>query len=388
MLQRMAQPSSRSLEVVIPVLNEQGALAQSLRRLHEYLTATFAADEWQITIVDNGSTDSTPQIAQALASDLPSVRLLSLTQRGRGLALRTAWSQSEADVLCYMDVDLSTDLRALPPLIAPLLSGHSDLAIGTRLAGGSRIERGAKRELISRAYNKLLKVTLAARFSDAQCGFKAITRDAAQSLLPAVQDNGWFFDTELLMAAQRTGMRIHEVPVDWIDDKDTRVQIVPTAVGDLRGIARLLASARLTRFLAIGVISTIAYAVLYLLMRPGLGAGGANAAALAITAVANTQANRALTFGIRGRRGLLRQHTMGAGVYVLTLGLTAGALSLLHLADTTPARWLELSVLIAASVCATATRFALLRSWVFAHRTLGFGRRVRALAPPPANPAN
>lgn len=384
----MNKPGERRVEIVIPVLDEQAALTPSLRRLHEYLSTEFTAARWQITIVDNGSTDNTPQIAAALVADLPGVRVLSLDERGRGFALRAAWSISDADVLCYMDVDLSTDLRALPPLLAPLLSGHSDLAIGTRLAGSSRTQRGAKREFISRSYNKILKVALAARFSDAQCGFKAITRDAAERLLPEVQDNSWFFDTELLIAAQRAGMRIHEVPVDWVDDTDTRVQIVPTAVGDLRGIARLLASARLTRFLAIGIASTVAYAILFLLMRPGLGAGGANAAALAITAVANTQANRALTFGVKGRAGLLRQHLMGAMVYVLTLGLTAGALSLLHFAYPAPARSLELTVLIAASVCATATRFALLRNWVFAHRALGFGRRIPALSPPAATTAN
>jgi putative flippase GtrA len=323
---------------------------------------------WRIVIADNASTDETPRIAAALAAELTGVEVLRLPLRGRGRALRAAWLGSDAEVVCYMDVDLSTDLRALLPLVAPLVSGHSDVAIGTRLHRGSQVVRGARRELISRSYNRLLRVTLGARFSDAQCGFKAMRTSAARRLLPAVRDDSWFFDTELLMLAQREGLRIHEVPVDWIDDPDSRVDVVRTALEDLRGIGRLLAAARLTRFLGIGVVSTLAYALLFLALRAPLGIAGANAAGLAITAVANTQANRCLTFGLRGRSGLLRQHAMGAVVYVLTLGLTSGALLVLHSLDARPSRPLELAVLIAAGVCATVTRFVALRSWVFARR--------------------
>jgi hypothetical protein len=173
-----------------------------------------------------------------------------LGQKGRGRALRAAWSASDADVLCYMDVDLSTDLRALLPLIAGLISGHSDVAIGTRLAPGAHIVRSRKREFTSRAYNGLLHVVLRARFSDAQCGFKAIRADVARLLLPEIEDDGWFFDTELLMTAQRRGLRIHEVAVDWVEDADSRVEIVPTALHDLRGMLRLLLRARHTASLA------------------------------------------------------------------------------------------------------------------------------------------
>jgi glycosyltransferase involved in cell wall biosynthesis len=355
------------VEVVVPVHNEQATLVESIRRLHDHLTAELPFS-WRIVIADNASTDQTPRLATALADDLPGVSVLELDRKGRGRALRAAWLRSDAEVLCYMDVDLSTDLNALLPLVAPLVSGHSDLAIGTRLARGSHVVRGAKREFISRAYNHLLRVSLGARFSDAQCGFKAVRSDAAHRLLPAVRDEEWFFDTELLVLAQREGLRIHEVPVDWIDDPDSSVDIVRTALDDLRGIARLLAGARLMRFLAVGVCSTIAYALLFLLLRGPLGAGGANALALAVTAVANTQANRRLTFRVRGRAGLVRQHAMGAVVYVLTLGLTTGALAVLHALDPAPSRTLELAVLLVATVCATVTRFVALRTWVFAHR--------------------
>jgi glycosyltransferase involved in cell wall biosynthesis len=362
-----AAASLPSVDVVVPVHNEQAILPASIRRLHEYLSAELPLD-WRIVIADNASSDETLRIGLALAADLPGVELIALTEKGRGRALRAAWERSDADVVCYMDADLSTDLRALAPLLAPLLSGHSDVAIGTRLAPGSRVVRGAKRELISRGYNRLLHTVLGARFSDAQCGFKAVRTDAARRLLPGVRDEGWFFDTELLVLAQREGMRIHEVPVDWVDDPDSRVDLVRTAIDDLRGIARLLSEARLIRFLAVGLGSTVAYALLFLALRGALGAEGANALALAVTAVANTQANRRLTFRISGRRDLIRQHAMGAFVYALTLGLTSGALAVLHGLDPGASRILELTVLVAAGVGATVTRYMALRSWVFARR--------------------
>ena len=189
-----------------------------------------------VTVVDNGSTDATALVAAGLAAELEGVRAVRLTEKGRGRALRAAWSTSTARVVAYTDVDLSTSLDALLPLVAPLLSGHSDVAIGTRLAPGARVVRGPKRELISRIYNLVLKTILGNGFSDAQCGFKAARTEVAQKLLPLVEDNAWFFDTEFLVLAERSGFRIHEVPVDWVDDPDSRVDIVQTARDDLRGV--------------------------------------------------------------------------------------------------------------------------------------------------------
>jgi len=226
------------VDIVVPVRNEERDLEPSIRKLVRYLREGFPFTA-RVTIADNGSTDATWLIANALACELDEVRAVHLEQPGRGRALRAIWSASDAEILAYMDVDLSTDLNALLPLVAPLLSGHSDLAIGTRLARGSRVVRGPKRELISRCYNMLLHAYLGARFSDAQCGFKAIRREQARALLPLTQDTSWFFDTELLVLAERAGLRIHEVPVDWIDDLDSRVDIVATALADLRGMARL-----------------------------------------------------------------------------------------------------------------------------------------------------
>ena len=231
------------LEVVVPVFNEERVLASTVHRLHHHLS-TALPFSWQITIADNASTDGTEQIGRELAGNLAGVKYLRLAEKGRGRALRTAWRISRARVVSYMDVDLSTDLQALLPLVAPLLSGHSELAIGSRLATGARVTRGVKRELISRSYNRILKLALRARFSDAQCGFKAVRGDVLRALLADVRDEAWFFDTELLVIAQRRGMRIHEVAVDWVDDPDSRVALVATALADLRGVGRLLLAPR------------------------------------------------------------------------------------------------------------------------------------------------
>jgi putative flippase GtrA len=232
-------PLTTDVEIVIPVYNEEAQLTASITALRTYLDTSFPFSA-TVTIVDNASTDGTSRIASELAATLPRVGAIRLRQKGRGLALRTAWSQSTAAVVAYMDVDLATGLDALLPLVAPLLSGHSDLAIGSRLANGAHVVRGTKREFISRGYNLLLRSALRSACTDAQCGFKAMRRDTALELLPLVQDNEWFFDTEVLVTAQRIGLRIHEVPVDWVDDIDSRVDIVHTALGDLRGVARML----------------------------------------------------------------------------------------------------------------------------------------------------
>jgi len=206
-----------SVEIVVPVHNEERDLEPSVRRLHAYLEGFFPFPAL-VTIADNASTDATPGIGARLAAELPGVRYLRLDEKGRGRALAAAWSVSDADVVAYMDVDLSTGLEALLPLVAPLISGHSDLAIGSRLAAGAHVRRGPRREVISRGYNLLLRLVLGVRFRDAQCGFKAVRGDVARRLVPLVQDRSWFFDTELLVLAEREGLRIHEVPVDWIDD--------------------------------------------------------------------------------------------------------------------------------------------------------------------------
>jgi putative flippase GtrA len=352
------------VEIVVPVKDEETDLAPSIRRLHAYLSRGFPFS-WQITIADNGSSDGTWDIALGLTAELSRVHAVRLEQPGRGRALRSIWSQSSCDVLAYMDVDLSTDLNALLPLVAPLLSGHSDVAIGSRLARGSRVVRGPRREVISRCYNLLLQATLGAKFSDAQCGFKAIRRDKARQLLPLTEDGGWFFDTELLVLAERAGLRIHEVPVDWTDDPDSRVNIRATALADLRGILRMGGAQRMARFVLVGLASTLAYLVLYLVLRDWMPAQAANAVSLLVTAVGNTAVNRRVTFGISGRRHAVRHQLRGLIAFAAGLVLTSGALAVLHWITPRPTRLAEIAVLLIASIVATLARFALYRSWVF-----------------------
>ncbi|MBV9950992.1 MAG: glycosyltransferase family 2 protein [Acidimicrobiia bacterium] len=227
------------IDIAVPVHNEQATLGTSIRALHRYLDVHLS-HPWCITIVDNASTDGTWSIASALTHELDRVAVLHLDAKGRGRTLRAAWSSASAPVVAYMDVDLSTDLDALGPLVAPLLRGDCDVAIGSRLAAGAQVTRGPKREIISRAYNLILRTVLGSRFSDAQCGFKAVRTDVAHELLPRIEDQAWFFDTELLVLAERRGLRIHEVPVHWVDDPDSRVAILPTALADLAGVRRLL----------------------------------------------------------------------------------------------------------------------------------------------------
>jgi glycosyltransferase involved in cell wall biosynthesis len=228
----------QSVEVVVPVYNEEATLRANVEALLAYLHDEFPF-RFRITVANNASTDSTPAIAAALASEHGAVSVLRLERKGRGHALRSAWLASGADVVSYMDVDLSTNLESFLPLVAPIMSGHSELAIGTRLAHHAHVRRRLKREVLSRGYNRLVHLAFRVRFSDAQCGFKAIRADVARRLLPLVEDESWFFDTELLLLAERNGLRIHEVPVDWIEDLDSRVDLVPTIAGDLAGLWRV-----------------------------------------------------------------------------------------------------------------------------------------------------
>jgi putative flippase GtrA len=385
------------LDIVIPVYDEERDLPGSVRRLHHFL-ATEVPYPARITVADNASTDGTLAVARQLARELPDVDVIHLDAKGRGGALQEAWMSSTATVVAYMDVDLSTDLTALMPLVAPLISGHSDVAIGSRLSASSRVVRGPKREFISRSYNLILRGALGARFSDAQCGFKAVRADVAHQLLPLVADTGWFFDTELLVIAERAGLRIHEVPVDWIDDPDSRVDVLHTAINDLKGcwrVGRALATGalpvrelqaslgreplipgvphgmvgQLLRFGIVGIASTLAYALLYLMLHSTMGAQAANLIALLLTAIANTAANRTFTFGIRGRGGVARHQLHGLAVFAFGLAITSGSLYVLLRFDPTVGKAVELSILVVANLVATLVRFVALRR-VFGVRSM------------------
>jgi len=383
------------VDVVLPVYNEERALTGSVEALHRYLSQSFPFP-WRITIVDTASTDGTWDVAQGLAVRFPGVHTLHLDRKGRGRALRATWLTSPADVVAYMDVDLSTGLDALLPLVAPLASGHSDIAIGSRLMAGARTVRGPKREAISRCYNFLLRTFFRVRFRDAQCGFKAMRADVARALVPAVRDEQWFFDTEVLLLAEHNRLRIHEVPVDWFEDVDSRVNIGQTALDDLKGMVRVarakatnragidvprraapapfhpdaVVATRRTRllwqilsFAAIGVASTALHASIYLLLRQWQGAPAANLIALSVATLANTEANRRFTFNVRDR--VLRRHGRAVLLFGLYYALTSGSVWVLGRFVEDPPTVVEAGVIFGASLTATVSRFLLLRSWVF-----------------------
>ncbi len=379
-----------AVEIVVPVYNEESCLEDSIDRLHAYLTDQFPVS-WTITIVDNASTDRTWAIASDLTRRLEGVNAMHLDEKGRGRALRAAWSASDSPVVAYMDVDLSTDLAALLPLVAPLISGHSDLSIGTRLAPTARIARGAKREAISRSYNLLLRVTLQAGVSDAQCGFKAGRTQVVKRLLPLVEDEGWFFDTEMLVVAERNGLRIHEVPVDWIDDPDSRVHVVSTAKGDLAGVWRMMrrfaandalmpiehgdrrptASVverpfveQAVRFGSIGLVSTALFAVGFLILAEPLGNVLAVIISLAVCSVVNNAANRRLTFALSGRDRRLRHFARGLVVGLLPLAGCLITLAILNAIGST-SRTTAIIALTIVSIAVGLARFLLLQRWVF-----------------------
>ncbi|MBN6033891.1 bifunctional glycosyltransferase family 2/GtrA family protein [Amycolatopsis sp. 195334CR] len=389
--------STTTVDIVVPVYNEERALTGTVEVLRAYLRENFPYD-WTITVMDNGSEDGTLEVANALARNDERVRVMHLDVAGRGRALREAWGRSGADVVVYMDADLSTGLDALLPLVAPLANGHSDIAIGSRHAPGARTIRGLQREFISRSYNALIRLTHGARFRDAQCGFKAARGEVIRPLLHHVHDDGWFFDTELLLLAEHNGLRVHEVPVDWIEDVDTRVEVTSTAWHDIRGLIRVArAKARgtarvdelprrpdpkpihpdpvlggnagalswqLLSFAIVGAISTVATLTLYAIFREWMPLLLANLAALTLTTLFNTEANRRYTFAGR-RHSTGRVHFQGIIVFALYYGFTSGALLLLHWLAPDASRLLELTVLLVSSILGTTGRFLLLRNWVF-----------------------
>src|SRR3984957_15408016 len=370
------------VEIVVPVYNEAPNLEAGITRLRRYLDESFPF-RTQVTIVDNGSTDGTALVARHLASTIGGVQALILERKGRGFALRTAWSASQAEVVAYMDVDLSPSLAALLPLVGSVLSGHSDLAVGTRLARGSRVVRGPTRELISRAYSHAVRLALRSRVSDFQCGFKAMRRERALQILPLIDDNEWFFDTELIVTAERLGVRIAETPVEWTDDPNSSVDILRTALDDLRGMWRMArrhgrppihhrpaqaTSDELLSFAGVGVLSTLSYLLLFAATWSVLGPWLANAAALAFCTLVNTALHRSLArrsptdrAGIAGRPSFV---TVVAVLYGVSLLATAGAIALAEVVagPSLPGD----AVAVTLACCGAALlRFWLLRGWAF-----------------------
>jgi glycosyltransferase involved in cell wall biosynthesis len=227
------------LDIVIPVYNEAHVLAGSIEKLRSFLQRTNFPYTWRVVVADNASTDATLQVAQEVSQQHDDVAVVHLPQKGRGRALKKAWLDSDADAMSYMDVDLSTDLAGLLPLADAVLKEGYDLATGSRMTRGSKITRSLRRETTSRGFIALIKVLFLSKLSDTQCGFKAITRQAARELLQLVENDEWFFDTELLLLAEQGGYRVKDIPVRWIEDTDSRVNVRKTVMEDLQGLARM-----------------------------------------------------------------------------------------------------------------------------------------------------
>jgi len=375
------------VEVAIPVYNEEGVLESSIRRLRSYLDESFPFSA-SVVIVDNASVDGTWAIATRLSEEIGGVEAIHLDEKGKGLAIRTAWSASRSPIVAYMDADLSTGLDGLLPLIAPLVSGHSQLSIGSRIDPGARVLRGAKREFISRTYTLLLRGALRCNFSDAQCGFKAMRRDAVDPLMGLVKDQHWFFDTELLLQAERQGLRIHEVPVDWIDDPDSRVNIGGAVRDDLHGVWRLARQkwfahgsvdespprpkdaatfdhhGELARYASVGIVSTVACLTLFFIFRSWLDIFAANVVATALTTAVNTFAHARFTFRRRATGRTRYAVITGLCSFAVAIGLTSATLAFTYvIGRTSPAA--EAVAIIVGMIAASCVRFVLLREWAF-----------------------
>ncbi len=382
-----------TVDLVVPVYNEEASLAASIETL--LAVEPSLGTEVTIIIADNASTDATPDIASTLAARHAQVEYVRLEQKGRGRALSRVWQASTADVVAYTDVDLATDIRVLDPMVEVIRSGLADVAIASRLQPGLAVDRGIKREIISRCYNRLLKVSLGVGFSDAQCGFKALSARAAKELLPQVEDTEWFFDTELLARAEWAGLRIHEFGTDWTDDPDSSVDVINTAWKDIKGIVRLRTGGRtrvqhevpapntgaqILHFIDVGIISTVLYAVLFLLGVQFVSDSAANIIALLLSTIANTALNRGHTFGVRSPHHRLTSQLKGLAAFGLCLAFTSAGLAV---ADGFTGPWASvgtLAVLTLANLAATVVRFVLMRTWVFARGSHGRSHPASATA--------
>ena len=229
-----------TVDVVVPVYNEERALPENIPKLRDFLASDAFPYDWRIVIADNASTDGTQEAGKQLEKRFKGeVVYVRIEQKGRGRALKKTWGESPQDIVSYMDVDLSTGLDALPPLVRSIAEEGYHVGNGSRLLPGAKVSRSLKRRILTRGYLALIKTLFRVRFSDAQCGFKAMRSDLARKLIPHIENNNWFFDTEALILAEMAGYRIKDVPVSWVEDLDTRVDVPKTVTEDVKGLLRM-----------------------------------------------------------------------------------------------------------------------------------------------------
>jgi glycosyltransferase involved in cell wall biosynthesis len=233
----------KSVEITVPVYNEEKELAKSITTLYDFCLKNLKDYDWRITIADNASVDNTSGVASTLTKKYPEVKYFKLEQKGRGRAIKKVWKESGCDYCVYMDLDLSTDLIHLPNILKKLQEGY-DIAVGSRLARGAKVEgRTWLRELTSRTLNFIfIQLFFHTNFTDAQCGFKGVTKNVVKNLLPKIEDNGWFFDGEMLIVGEKSGYKIYDEPVHWVDNPGSTVRLISTIWGDILSMKRLLAT--------------------------------------------------------------------------------------------------------------------------------------------------
>ncbi len=224
------------ISIILPVYNEEECLEKNTETVLKYAKKFY--ENFEIVITDNASIDKTLDIAKKLSKKYKEIRYIHLDQKGRGRVLKKAWNESKADILAYSDIDLSTDIKAIKKLTDAIDQGY-DIATASRHSKQSQLDRTFKREILSKGYNFLLKLFLNTKISDAQCGFKAVNRRVVKEIIPLVKDNEWFFDTEMLILAERKGFRIKEIPVKWVEHAGSTVHIKKTVTDYLKSVFRL-----------------------------------------------------------------------------------------------------------------------------------------------------
>lgn len=323
--------------LVIPIYNEEKIIENTVRETIKYLNENTKYS-YILVVADNASTDSSPEIVKNLQKEIPFLEYVRLPKKGRGLALHTVWKDFNAEVVAYMDADLSSPLTSLPNIIDPILNNESDVTFGSRLLPpGQAINRKGKRELTSQGYNFLLQFILGATFKDAQCGFKAISKEKFNQVEEEIKNQNWFYDTELLLISQYKGLRLKEVPITWVDDPDSSVKVFKTIVENLKEMGRVYFTYRpesvfikLFKFAIIGVLSTVGTALLFFLLRFVLDPQLANIVSLSTATILNTIANKRFAFKNKTKDPWGKTIIISAISFLLFWIPTAGSLWLLH----------------------------------------------------------
>ncbi|MBD3359736.1 MAG: glycosyltransferase [Candidatus Buchananbacteria bacterium] len=213
--------------LALPVYNEEKVLEKSVLKLYNYFKNNIK-DDWQIVIVNNASIDKTKKVADSLAQKFLKVDSLNLEDKGRGNALKNVWQKYEADIYAYCDIDLATDIFAFKKLFNSIINGSANIAIGARYIKGSQTKRTLNRLIYSKVYIFLVRLFFPTKIKDFQCGFKAVDKKTVSEILPLVKDKEWFFDTELLLIAEKNDFKIKEIAVQWKENPETKVKFIRT----------------------------------------------------------------------------------------------------------------------------------------------------------------